>query len=307
MQSNNRKIIAGSGITGLVWKFYHPEFTIISPENNSTTFNKNYLVWIHDCCETRQLIVDLGMKVVPKKSYIGYYHKGWICESLRTEMNLLIIQKKMTEWDKRIDTNFTPNVLELSLSSTISTNYMNTLDVDFSEMIERLKKDITIETGSIIKITNDKIFVKNEDVEKIKEYDILISTMPAPVFWGMYNMPREFKYLPTTNVIVDKKPEMFDERFEMVYYDNELPFSRISYLNCRYAIEFTGVITKKQFTKLFPDLRIVDYSIVPYGRIFEKTENVSPQKNIIFSGRFSEWRYGKVLENVIYQVNNYEK
>lgn len=308
--TDSKKIIIGAGPSGLIWKFYNPEFQIISPEVKNYTA---HLVWMHDCYETRKLITDLGWSNVDKLikiSQIGYYYNGWISNSLTDEMNLQMIQKKMTEWDKPIDKNFVPKTRDLSLSTggLMGINYMKTIDVDLEEVVRRLYEHSDIQHGFVTHINEDSISTKhdlNDNNVDITYYDKLISTIPAPFFWKAWGQNKEFKCLPITNIIVSKKPSTFDDKYEMIYYGEDQPYSRISFLNGKYAIEFTGVISKEEFERLYPDLPILSYFVVPQGRIFE-VDNSPPSDKIIFSGRFAQWKYKVTTEFIISQALNYK-
>src|SRR5690606_15464917 len=118
---------------------------------------------------------------------------------------------------------------------------------------------------------------------------------------------KEFKSLPTTNVETDIKPEFFDDRFEMMYYGEGTPFSRVSKLNGVYIIEFTGTITQDQFEKLYPGIPVKSCFTVPNGRIFKGEPNLPPQENIIFSGRFAQWEYGITSEHIVKQALDHLK
>lgn len=310
MNITSKKIIIGAGITGLIWKFYNPDFQIISPTIGQVDGMK-YLTWIHDTVETRKLIRDLGFDIKTTKSWIGYYYDSWICENLKNDMNLVMIQKKMTEWDKPLNKNFIPKTRDLSLSSGIlsGVNYMNTLEVDLVEVINRLNEKADVKHGFVTHINPGHFNVKNDPKDsnfESFEYEKLISTIPAPIFWKAWGEQKEFRCLPITNVIVDRKPDVFDNRYSMIYYDKSFPFSRVSFVDGKWAIEFTGIITKEIFQKLYPDLPVVDYHIVPQGRIFEDEENRPPILHIIFSGRFAQWKYGITSEHVISQAINYK-
>src|SRR3990167_7985279 len=116
-----KKYIIGGGISGLVFQFYHPEYTIITPDIGGL-FKSAHIAIIHDTSETRHFLKNLGyenIEKLAKKSYIGYYNKGWISDVLSPILNLLIIQKKMSEWNKSIDVDFKPETLELSTSKTV--------------------------------------------------------------------------------------------------------------------------------------------------------------------------------------------
>jgi len=307
-QDIGKNIICGGGISGLIWSFYNPEYTIISPDVGGQ-FGKTGMIWIHDTFETRKLLKDLGWEKpeqLAKKSYIGYYHNGWVSDFQTQEMNLLMIQKKMTNWNAPIDKDFIPKTRDLSLSVIGGSNYMNTLGVDLKELLDRLSKHSRIVTGKIVNITDKyiKVDVSNETESKLieLEYDKLVSTIPAPDFWKLYGEIREFKYLPITTIITENKPSFFDDRYEMIYYDETVPFSRVSHIDNKYALEFTGKISKDEFQKRFPELKVASYFVTEYGRIFENEENTPPQRNMTFSGRFSKWKYGITVEWVIKQV-----
>ncbi len=302
--------IIGGGISGLVWGFYNPDFQIITPKETAVgeSFTRTYLVWLHDSPETRKLLKDLDLPIIPKKSKIGYYQGHWICDSQSPEMNRKMIQKKMTEWDKEIDTSFVPKTDDLSLTKQGGNSYLLSLDVDLTEVIKRLSKNARIIYGYVTGINDKKLTVRDnfESPEYHVYYEELVSTIAAPFFWKAYGEEKEFKCLPITNVITSVKPKEFNDAYEMVYYGEEVPFTRVSHLGNKYALEFSGVITKEAFEKLYPELTVDDYFVVKQGRIFENEGNISPSKDITFSGRFAEWKYGRTTEHVVDQAQNYK-
>ena len=302
MSKNNRKnLILGGGISGLIWKFYHPEYEIITPEVGGV-FAKTMMVWLHDTLETRKLLTDLGWKDPEKysrKAYIGYHYKGWITETLTKEMSRSMIQKKMTDWSKPVDQTFTPDSFDFSTTTDKTVNYLNHLDVDLSEVVNKLST--TTITGFVSKITDKSIEYQTTPGKLIStEYDNLISTIAAPIFWKIYGQEKAFNYLPITNVIVKRRPECFNDKFAMVYYDENFTFCRISHIKNVYALEFTGELNLPEAERLCGQYDIQDIIPVKFGRIFEKKEeNKPPQNNIQFLGRFAEWKYGITSEHVL--------
>ena len=216
----------------------------------------------------------------------------------------------MTEWDKPIDETFVPKTRDMSTAKIEGMNYLRTLNVDLVEVVRRLSEKARIIPGFVTKITDKTITLQDKLSPDAKidvlEYDSLITTIPAPTFWENYGSPKDFKSMPVTNIVTSTKPKIFDTQYEMVYYDRTIPCSRISYLDGKYALEFSGHISKEKFQELFPDLPIDDYFVVKYGRIFEKEENIPPQNNIIFTGRFSQWKYGLTTEHIVYQSIHYK-
>ena len=307
-RKNKNHWILGGGVSGLVLQFYNPEFTIITPEIGGM-YSNSYIVWLHSTVETQQLLRDLGYENVDKlhkKSYMGYYHDGWIHEKLSPELNLLLIQKKMSNWDQPVDTTFIPKSHEMSTRSANQVNYMDVLNVEPAEIVKKLEeRKGTVIRGLVTKITDSELTYKNGDIETTIQYDKIISTIAAPFFWKAYGQERTFRQEPITNVITNVKPDVFDDRFEMVYYTDQL-FTRISHLQGKYGIEFTGIITKEQFEVLYPKCPIEKIIVIPHGRIFQE-ENNPPNPNITFAGRFGCWKFGITLEMVIQQAIEYKQ
>jgi len=310
MSRNSKKIVIGGGISGLIWKWFNPDFHIISPDLGGF-YAKTHLVWLHDTSYTRKLLEELKLTVKPKKSYIGYCYNDWISDYQNDWLNEEIIKRKMTPWNQPIDENFKPRSRDLSLSVVGENNFMNTLDVDLEEVVKRLGEYADIEQGYVTQIESDTVEIKKDwkDTDSdVRHFDVLVSTMSAPLFWKAYGIDPgiEFKSSPITSVIVGKKPEMFDNSYEMIYYTRKYPFSRISHLKGKWALEFTGEITKEEFQTLYPNLTVLEHFVVKHGRIWENEKHKPPQDNIIFSGRFSQWKYKVVTETVLAQVINYQ-
>jgi len=332
------KYILGGGISGLIWKFYNPEFEVVTPlltRPNSTLkvadpFVRSKMVWLHDCPEVRQLLKDLGWENPEKflkKSKIGYYHEGEIFNDLTPLMRDRLVHKKMVAWDK-----WAPDVPEvysdesgrLSLTGTTQmTNFMNTLDVDHGQILYRLNNRCEVTNGYVGSITDTHIGFTDDTQSSnsdyvYKKYDKIISTMPAPIFWEAWgighnmnesgvNTQDQFNSLAITFVTMKRKPDEFDGDYEMIYYDRSLPFTRISHIDNKYCIEFTGIMPRETFEKMFPELApgISDYWVLPHGRIRSK-KTVAP-KNVIFSGRFAEWQHNITTEHVIAQALAYRR
>lgn len=305
-----KSFILGNGLSGLIWGYYHPTYEIIAPVQSGKLggLTSMYLTWIHDSWETRKLISDLGWKnpaQYSKRSNVGYLIDGWVSDRLTDRANQELIQKKMTSWNQPICIEAMEG--KLSMTSQVGVNYMNTLDIDSSLLVKRLQQACKVTHGYAVSITPAFLGISNEPFSptfriSYQKYGHIISTIPAPFFWKAYNKPQEFKYLPITNIIVSNKPKEFDGNYEMIYYGSEFAFSRISHLMGKYALEFTGVLPRETFEKMYPDLKIEDYFVVPQGRIFQRENHASPQSNIIFSGRFSSWKHAVTTETVVHQA-----
>ncbi len=302
-------LIIGGGISGLIWNYYHPDYKIITPEIGGD-YSKINMTWLHDTPETRSLIKSLDfvkefneIENIQKKSYIGYSIKNSIYKNINDEMNSLLILKKITEWNKEINRSFKIKSKKMSMSEgKNSENFMKTLNINLKELIERLEKKAKIIPGLVSSISDCEITIQqisDSSKEKKMKYNKIVSTIPAPIFWEKYNKIKKFRFLPITIIQTSVKPVFFDNFFEIIYYDNSVPFSRISYLDNKYTIEFTGIIEKNIFEKMYPNLFIDNYSVIKYGRLFEDNKNNTPSSNIKFLGRFAEWKFKITTEHII--------
>lgn len=305
----SRSFIIGGGISGLVFKYYHPEFTVITPETGGL-FASAHIAIIHDTLETRRFLKDLGYKGIDnfaKKSYIGYYSNGWIQDNPTPEMKLLTIQKKMSLWNQPVNKNFRPESFDISTSTSV--NYFKTFNIEPRDVINSLKNSIDMSKviqGKVVHIDDDNLTVEASDgTQETLEYDSLVSTIGAPIFWKLYGQPKEFPSTPVTNIITSERPRLFNDYYDSVYYDDSVPYSRITHLTDKYAYEVTGVMTKEDFIRLVDDVEDMQLFTIPFGRISSVSDNEPPNKKITFLGRFAQWKYSLVLEHTVKRALEY--
>jgi hypothetical protein len=325
------KFIVGGGISGLVWKFYNPEFTIITPQltkPNTTIkppdpFVRSGMIWLHDTPQTRQLLIDLGWKNPEehiRKSKIGYYDNGVIRDKLSPTLKDVLVKKKMTKWDEEIKPleYDTQDSARLSLTgNTEGANFMNVLTVDHGEIIYRLSQRCETQHGYVGVVRPDTIGITNQlpgDSSSFvySKFDTLVSTMPAHMFYRAMAEGQEceiptLESLAITFAVFRKKPKQFDGDYEMIYYDHTVPYTRMSHLYNRYCVEFTGDITREQVEEIFSDIHryLWDYWQIPHGRIF--SQRLTPPKNVIYSGRFATWNHSVTTEHVIQEAMEYAR
>jgi hypothetical protein len=294
----NKKFILGGGISSLIWKFYNSDFTIISPEVGGEFLKGIQSVsWIHDTEETRKLLTDLGLFIDPYEVKIGYYYNGFVHNDCPEKYKQLIAQKKMTTLDS--DEQFPSEKLPSSVLSTES-NVLKTLHVDFNTVFDLLKKNIDCVIDKVVKI--DDVHFLTEKNQKY-EYQTLISTIPAPFFWDLYNHPRTFEYLPVTFVETWDKPLIYNDDYQMIYFAEDYTFTRIAKKEpALYSYEFTGKIDNiKQY---LPNVRIQKLTTRGIGRLISQT-NLPPNNKITFLGRLATWEYSSKIQDVIKKSLNY--
>lgn len=308
-------IILGNNISGLIWGFYHPDWEVIAPiqDQKHDQYTNSNMVWLHDTPETRKLCIDLGLRDLrPRRAHIGYWANSRITEILTPDIAQALISKKMNEWDKPIEERFIVST-KLSMTSEDSVPFMNVLGIETWAIMSQLRKKVRVTHGYAVEINGDKNLVgisnqPSSDKGCIwSKYDKLVSTIPAPAFWKIWccglngcAQAENFDGLPLTNIILNNKPPGYDDRYEMIYYNEEFKWTRASYLNGKYGVEFTGVITLDQFKEMYGDLIVMDYFVNPGGRLIPRPQgNLSPSSNIIFSGRFAQWDHNITTEYVV--------
>jgi hypothetical protein len=213
----------------------------------------------------------------------------------------------MSKWNEPVDKTFVPPSFDFSTSTTV--NYFKTMDIEPGDVVRRLQEvgNQNIIKGKVLKITDDFITIEADGQTFDKPYESLVSTVAGPIFWKLYGTPREFPFTPITNVITDKRPELYHDQYDSVYYDDSVLFSRITHLTQSYAIEYTGEMSDEDVKILHPSTEIKATVRVPYGRISNVSNNTPPNEKITFLGRFAQWRYGITLEHVLKSTLEYEK
>jgi len=300
---NNKKYSLGGGISSLIFAHYNPDFTIVTPEIGgllkTTSLN---LTWMHRNEYTEDLVKKLKIPYSFTKTRIGYYYNGYVHDTLSPEIQFEIVKRKMTD----CITGKVAGKLPESINLSVSENYINTINVDFKiifdKLVDECKDRIILDHVDTIK--KNQILLGSCD--KL-EYDELVSSIPAPIFWKLYGQKREFETIPVTFVSTWDRPFIYNERYAMIYTAEDYLFNRLSKReSLEYTYEFTGEIPETEIKKYLPNVKINTLSINKMGRLIP-VENKPPQENITFIGRFAEWLYDSKIQNVIKIAKKYGK
>lgn len=305
--SNN--YILGSGISSLLFKHFNPSYKIISPDEKiggQLTTHKQLLTtfYVHSTEETRNLLTELNIKYKEKRLKIYYYYYGQVLENLTTEQRLRFIKGKLQEH------NYDSNSCEVNnLNLSVSNNFLDILDCDVEDLIKKLTpKDIIY--GSVKLINNNRKFFVYQDKDKnliTQNYDILISSIPANVFFNLtYNYKSEhyFNYLPSTFVSSSKKPDFMKDE-DAIYYvldDNKI-YNRVQKYNNSYIYEITGLASDEEIKKQISN---VEFSEKRYVGII-KDEDVRNFRYIKFIGRNACWNSNIKIQDVIKFSKDFSK
>lgn len=297
MKKENNKFILGGGISGLIFSFYNPEYTIIS-EDIGGRLNKDFfknIIYLHETKETEQFLKDVGIEYKKRTQLIKYSVDNKITSEITKENKISLIKKKLD------DKEFEPKDLNLSTSDY----YISILEFNFAELVNLLKEKTKFIQGKVIRITESEIITEDSR----HPYKNIVSTIPAHVFWKIYYKKQvmDLKSKPITFVLCDKEPEHIKEgiKYDMIYFcDDNQKYTRISKKpgerdEKRILYEFTGGLTKEEVIQYLPkDANVIEYYVDYSGIIYSNFNNIAP-RNVLFIGRFATWNHSGKQQDVL--------
>ena len=155
------KFILGAGITGLLWKYYFPEYELVSPDIDATTFLSGSIIIIHDSAETRMLLRDLDLPIIPASLPVMYATKLFgtdvFCHKPSARLLSDAIHKKKVTWNSinRDHEELPPKMTSMSMSS--NEGKMNCLRISLKDIYYALVKKCETTTTYVTSIKEDLI------------------------------------------------------------------------------------------------------------------------------------------------------
>lgn len=300
-----KNFILGGGISGLLAAYYNPSFTIITKDVGGKLLTSSApIIHLDVHLETEKLLQELGFSTDKRDIKLGYVVDNFICGNISTAIKQKIIIKKMTDCHDLYE-DLPLNTLEVSLGT--GSDVIQAYTVDHKAIIKviegKLRAEGRIVFGDIVELDDNYVMCQNGTFA----YDKLISTMPANIFYRIYNgryklSPDFFRGIGTTMVIADRFPDSTYDSYDQVYNsDYKTKYNRIMKSNGNYYYEFTGRITPEEIKQLMPkNVSIIDFSIQPLTRVI--SNSVADYEKIKFLGRFAEWNHRIKTEHVLEKV-----
>lgn len=298
---NDCKYIIGGGIAGLIFCYYNRSFNIITPEvggqmNNNFQLGPRYL---HDIPESRTFLNDLNIKIEPITVKVGYKYDDLIINKHDADFRKKYFMKSRMEKD---DKNFDETTMNNNSEE------FPALKVDFKEIIKKLndalKDNIINEKVQDIDTHKKILYCENNSFN----YDLLISTMPLPVFLmlsGNKESAAELKSIGVTYVQLKEDFISMDD-YDFVYCPGNEIYHRLSKDVSGYIIaEIAGEISKDTLLKSFNE----DY----INHIFIKNNQIVGGRlnkiinSIMFIGRYGAWDRSWKTEKVIKESISFNK
>lgn len=295
--TDNSKFVIGAGISGLIYAFYNPDFTVISSDIGGKLKN-DYLsatILLHDNIETRKLLRDLDLELEPKTHIMRYFYQNELLENIPLSIKELMTAKKLTPWSDLGNLNINIKITDTTLST--EDIYIPIFKTSLMKIIKLLCKQVNYKKGRVIRITDNEIITEDSRFE----YTEIVSTIQAPIFWKLYGQDKNLKYIPETFVLSPTPPVSNTHlKWDLIYFlDKELPYTRVNkYGHDLYLYEFTGAISEKELKRALPDLIINHLYTDPYGILITDLNNIPPPK-IRFLGRFATWNHKYKIQDVV--------
>lgn len=271
-----KTIVLGDGLNGLIFGFYNPDFDVRSLGEH-TRPPMDDMVVLHDTPETRKLLEDLKLPVVPKTKAIRYYFNGkeypLIPEPVLTEYVL----KKVGGRRDMIDKDRT-----LSQAGPL----FSYLDVKISDVESRLREEVPI------------IPMVIGDLPKIPPA-LIISTLPAHVFWGKYpgHRPPGLELLsnPSTYVVREKAPPEMKEDFAWAYFADEHSYHRVGHCHENYVYEYAGKPDTFKYEVDGSEVQMMGIS----NAVIRSDPHNHPPPGYLFCGRHATWKHWWKLQHTV--------
>lgn len=299
----SRNYIIGGGISGLIFAFYNQNFTIIEQEKYQggqlkERFPLGPRFLQYDEYSTK-LLNDLGIKSDVKLVKIGYFFKGAFYDSCPEDMRKLYYEK--TRFVK------SDNVPDSVMSDNQNAFYY--FDVDFSEVIDKLSKNVKIIHKKVTEIDlfNKTIVVKNKKNFKVNiqlDYNRLATTISALFFEKLCGISNNSLRCGSKIFSLHNKSDLYGYdncNYDYVYYpEKKYRFNRVTIFGDQVIIEYTtpnmsGDVSVNDMyfnakqVKTLKGVQILSGQISNYGQ------------NVIPVGRLANWNHDIKINDVIKQ------
>lgn len=288
----NKSIILGGGISGLLEAYFNPDAILISDQIGGQ-LKSNFQLgpkYLHVDEISKQFFKELNIVPPIRKIKIGFFYDDDI-HSENTEENRKRYFKKTRSLSSE------PYVS--SMSGNLSE--FDSFDIDLEKIIDilknRIKNQIVLE-----KITKINLNKKEIITEKNKyKYNDLISTIPLNVFLFLSNnseIAKHFVSSPTTFIFsksLEHCPFQNFQSFDYVYVSEpNFDFHRITKVPNGVVFEYNSDTIKTLKTE-------EDRVIMKVGQLIQNDVKIEIE-NVKFSGRYGSWKHNIKINNLLKQL-----
>lgn len=299
----NRQIILGGGLSGLIWAVYHPDSVIIEPgELGGMVHNNMGPMMLHATEEVKDFIRKIGLESKTKTARVGYTRQlGTVFdrppdkqfrEDYYRHSRLLTQDHKIPESVMSSDSSVFV-VIDIPIKEIVR----HTIDYIESQGVIVLKKKVN--KISHLKDNVNRLIL--EDFPRIYS-DNIVSTIPITIFQKLVDayqvkhtdrLIKVFVDTGNTEEVEDKFFNSFDYIYVVSTYNGRL--TRII-LTDRVVYEYTLNVDENpiEIVNMWPTMKTS--TIRDVIRI---SKNLKHWNNIKFLGRTAQWDHSIKLNDVI--------
>jgi len=281
--------ILGGGLVGLVTAYYNPSYTVIDElksRPNGFPCGPEYLWHTPDVVD---LLDDLKLDYNVKKIIIKYGNG-----SDDDTLNKSIYYSK---------SRCSPVVIPPSHKAVCEgKGEIDIVDVNFTTLRLELLKHVNVIEGRAHHIMYTNFMIDHSRYE----YDKLISTIPAPIFFKDYvqgQYDRKFLY---TSKIFQRVFTTINNADVIYICDPSLNISRITKVNDE-TVVYEYNVTEDQYERV---MELTKNNMNIQGRRIAQVISSEPVKdidNVKFVGRYARWEHGIKMHDVIKEVKKWSK
>ena len=283
------KIILGSGIAGLIWGYYHPDYYIMG-NNIGGQMSSNFDLGPRYLHNSGKFVVDfLSELKVPfehKTIKVGYLDDSGFVDNPSQEFREKYFMKSRNQTSLE---QFDSSVMNSAKSE------FEVLVVDFKKLISILYEKVCYRflNGMVSSIDlNEKKFYANNVCFK---YSKLVSTIPLNIFSKISNLGLNLQSYDMSYFLVKNKFFDFDG-FDYIYdCRTNTAFHRITKTKLGSVLDFFGDMSNC----LLPSENLV---FLKYAQIIPLKEKIEIN-NVKFVGRYGKWDRKVKIENIIEEAN----
>jgi hypothetical protein len=293
------KYIIGGGIAGLISAFYNKDYKIITDKIGGQMAMNNAGPRILEVNKYSDILLkDLGLNDCDiKTATIGYRINNKFVNEINEDTRKQYYMKSRC----LKDVSTVPSSIMSDGKNTIK-YYDIEWDCILNKLTEAIFDNIIIGKVNIIDTNNNILLVntdlKNPDIAYF-EYDKIISTIPAPIFFRISNLNplMELKYAKKVFIILSNDYMNIDN-YDYVYYpEDKYEFHRATRLkNGRIALEYT---TEHSYRSVLNKWNLFSnsYSHIPIGQII--SGKVQTIENVEFIGRYACWNHDIKTDDIV--------
>lgn len=283
-----KTVIVGGGFTGLIAKLFIPDALIITQFLGDRHFLGRDSIKIFKNEYNELLLQRIGRDCMEQALLVGYEIDGKILDYPSYAFLEKFVVAKMGDLIEQSGNSVgefkgaDPVVYDISSFELFSAIYNNI----------RVNKPFPI-FGSVDKIDNNFVYCGEEKIE----YDLLISTIPSPVFWKAYGKEKRRLSLPIVFAKSVVAPAVWSKKYHFVNYTS-YDFNRVQAIKGGYLYES---LNDMNIAEQYESQKVV------YGRFINAPDNIPPSDKIKFVGRFAEWNHKIRIENTVEKILNIER